>query len=108
MSGIDLSNAQVLKNYVTSQILEGKGQIYIKEKVKVFRTDSGMEYVMPEDLTIAAKAEPTPAVVESKSIADEFSEYTDEQLVEAAKTKGIKSAHLFGREKLIQKLISLS
>lgn len=50
MSSIDLTNSQVLKNYILGQMRESKGEFHIKEKVLVFREKNGAEFVVPEEL----------------------------------------------------------
>lgn len=50
MSSIDLSNPQVLKNWLIAQMKEGKGEFLYKEKVLVFRSPDGSEYVAPKEV----------------------------------------------------------
>jgi hypothetical protein len=51
MSSIDLGNPQVLKNWLLCQMREGKGEFVYKEKVLVFRTADGSEYVAPPEIS---------------------------------------------------------
>lgn len=50
MSSIDFSNPQVLKNFLLCQMREGKGNFIFKQKVLIFRDNSGNEYVAPEEV----------------------------------------------------------
>lgn len=50
MSSIDLSNPQVLKNWLIGQMKEGRGEFCYKEKVLVFRMKDGSEYIAPEEV----------------------------------------------------------
>jgi hypothetical protein len=50
MSSIDLTNEQVRRNFLRSQMKEGKGEFVVREKVVVFQGNDGSEYVAPESL----------------------------------------------------------
>ena len=50
MSSIDLSNKSVLKNFLLTQMREGNGEFYYKEKVLVFKDFNGNEYVAPDEI----------------------------------------------------------
>jgi len=51
MSTIDLKNPKVLKSFLLSQAKEGKGKVFIKEKVLCFKTENGMEFILPDEET---------------------------------------------------------
>ena len=57
MSGIDLSNPQVLANFVKAKIKEGNGEFIKKEKVDIFVSEDGSEYIVPEDVKIPKQKE---------------------------------------------------
>jgi hypothetical protein len=50
MSFIDLSNPNVLKNFVNCQIRENKGKFIHKKDVVVFEDVNGNQYVVPEEI----------------------------------------------------------
>jgi hypothetical protein len=50
MSSIDLTNPQVLKNYLKSLMREGKGEFSVKNNVVVFKDIYGSEYIAPQDI----------------------------------------------------------
>ena len=49
MSSIDLSNSQVLRNFLLCQAREGKGKLFEKEKVLCFKNEAGLEYIIPDE-----------------------------------------------------------
>lgn len=79
MSGINLQDPQVLKNYIKSQILEGKGEYVVKENVLVFKGNDGNQFIVPDDLKsemdvkenvdapVGAKSDEKPVVVKKKA-----------------------------------------
>ena len=50
MSSNDLTNPQVLKNHLLSQMKEGKGKFYYKQNVVVFRDKTGSEFIAPKEI----------------------------------------------------------
>ena len=49
MSSIDLSNPKVLRNYLLTQMQEGKGKLLYREKVLIFKDNAGNEVVAPAE-----------------------------------------------------------
>lgn len=48
MSDIDLRDPQVLRNWLTSQMQEGRGTFQRRDQVLVFKNDAGSEFVVPD------------------------------------------------------------
>lgn len=46
---MDLSNPQVLKNHLISQMKEGKGS-FREKTVTVFTSEDGMEFIAPQEV----------------------------------------------------------
>ena len=52
MSGIDLTNPQVLANFIKSQIKERKGKYFKKDNAVIFRDEMGNEFLVPDDVKV--------------------------------------------------------
>lgn len=73
MSSINLSNPQVLSNWIKSQIAEGNGIFLTKKDVTIFKSNaSGQEFIVPEG-AIPSKAEEVKqeVVQETPAVAQE-------------------------------------
>ena len=46
----DLSNPQVLKNWLKSQMKEGNGKFVHKKDVLIFRMEDGSEFIAPPEI----------------------------------------------------------
>lgn len=114
MSKIDLSNPKVLNNYITSQIKEGNGKLFWREKVLCFENVDGFTCVAPDEavahLSKSVKQEPAAeakeVVVEAKEpvvvevVEPENEEFTKDELQAALQEKGIEFDKRWGVEKL--------
>lgn len=49
MGSIDLTNQQVLQNYIKTLIRDGKGE-FAEKKLMIFKAHDGSEYVVPDAL----------------------------------------------------------
>lgn len=50
MSSIDLSNPNVLKNFINGLIREGKGTFVHQENVIIFKDINNNQYVVPQEI----------------------------------------------------------
>ena len=80
MSNIDLTNPKVLQSFMLAQAKEGKGKIFIREKVLCFRNEQGMEFILPDNekekfMHLVLEPEKTP----------EGAEVEEQQKIEAEK-----------------------
>lgn len=67
MSSIDLTNAQVLRNYLISRMKEGKGKFVYREKVLVFKDKTGTEMIAPEEVLEHLEKKEQKAIKPEKS-----------------------------------------
>lgn len=83
MSTPDYSNPQVLKNFLLSQMKEGKGEFLEKKDVLVFRDEVGNEYVAPDEVREYLDAQKAEELQAQESVAEE----PQEEVQEAPKKK---------------------
>jgi hypothetical protein len=100
---IDLNNEQVRRNFLRTQMKEGKGSFAIREKVVVFKGLDGSEYVAPQDLvdelkidvkklpTVGAPSKPAKPTKPAKAKAEEESEEEDADESEEAPVEGAEA-----------------
>lgn len=85
MSKIDLTNLKVLKNYIKSQLQEGKCEVYTKEKVKIAKTELG-EFVIDDVETIDTVEKTTNNQLVEKTTEESVEQSVEESTEESTET----------------------
>lgn len=94
MSDINYSDPQVLKNWIKSQMKEGKGEFYVKPEVHIFKIND-IEFIVPEDmvqkLALEGEAETEEAVAEVEVETSEEVETPQEPVVETVEAPVVET-----------------
>jgi hypothetical protein len=102
MSKIDFTNPVVLRNYIQSQIAEGKGEKIVKEKVTVIKTFLG-EFVCPDELVAEIPDKKIEPIVEEVIEETEEVGETEEEVVDELFDLKLKFLEKFNKDVPVNK-----